>query len=108
MFWFENRDAIERTEFTPIQCYSAAKKIERLLGDEWLVKQLKYLQPERHPIARMWQQTGVSSILEFLVLANDLEILEGIKGFKWLLEDLKDTKRYEASKHEAHIADKLN
>jgi len=104
MYWFEKVEAIEETEFNIEQCLKYAKKIEELLGTEWLNKQLKKPKPYSHPIGRKWRQIGVDSVLDFSILAMDLQVLDGTPGFKYLIKNIKDIRRYMPSRHEAHTA----
>lgn len=104
MLWFEDEESIKKTAFTLDQCRNNARTIEGLLGSDWLKKQLSHSQPSRHPIARNWEQNGVGTVLDFSIFALDLRTLEKCQGFEVLLNDLKNPKKYKASRHEAHVA----
>jgi hypothetical protein len=104
MLWFEDEESIKKTAFSVDQCHNNARTIEGLLGSDWLKKQLKHSQPSRHPIARNWGQNGVGTVLDFSIFALDLKSLERCQGFEVLLNDLKNPKKYKASRHEAHVA----
>lgn len=104
MFWFEDIDIIKRTEFTVDECHEHAKRIEELLGSEWFAEQLRHPQPLSHPLVSKWTQMGVSSVIDFSTLSLDLKTLQECQGFGELVSNLRDTKKYVAAEHEAHIA----
>ena len=70
----------------------------------WIKRGIAYAQNERHPILQDWSRAGYDSFLWLNALADDLRVLEGVRGLDAVLKDLRNTKLYKPTRHVLHSA----